>query len=61
MSVPITLGKTVTTRSFSFMAMVIEAWGEEWDARDIAYEFTNGEKKQSTDTTNRGFYNGGAR
>jgi len=61
MSVPITLGKQVTTRSFSLMAMVIEAWGEEWSKRDISYEFSSGAKKESTDTTNKGFYNGGAR
>lgn len=58
MSVPITLGKSVTTRSFSLLAMVIEAWGEQWDARDIAYEFSSGYTKESTDTTNRGFYSG---
>jgi hypothetical protein len=53
-----TLGKNVTTRTFSLMAMVIEAWGEEWDKRDIAYEFSSGYTKESTDTTNRGFYSG---
>jgi hypothetical protein len=42
------------------MAMVIEAWGEQWTERDIAYEFSSAYTKQSTDTTNRGFYNGGA-
>lgn len=60
MAVPITLGKSVTTRQFSLMAMVIEAWGEQWTERDIAYEFSSAYTKQSTDTTNRGFYNGGA-
>lgn len=60
MSVPISLGKNVTVRTYSWMSMVIEAWGDEWAKWDVAYEFKSGEKKLSTDTTNRGFYNGGA-
>ena len=42
------------------MAMVIDSWGDEWAKWDVAYKFNSGESKLSTDTTNRGFYNGGA-
>ena len=61
MSIPASLGKPVVTRVVSWMSMVIDAWGEEWSQRDIAYRFSSGETKQSTDTTNKGIYNGGAR
>jgi hypothetical protein len=61
MTVPVTLGKPVVTRTLNWLSMVTESWGDQWSARDIAYEFSGGEKKQSTDTTNRGFYKGGAK
>jgi hypothetical protein len=60
MSIPVTLGKPVVTRVVSWMSMVIDAWGEEWAQRDIAYRFSDGTTKQSTDTTNKGIYGGGA-
>ena len=56
MTVPVSLGKAVTTRTINWRAMVITDWGDQWAARSTAYEFTSGEKKQSTDSTNRGFY-----
>jgi len=60
MSVPITLGKPVVTRIVSWSAIVITDWGDQWSVRDIAYRFSDGTTKDSTDTTNRGIYNGGA-
>ena len=59
MTVPATLGKQVVTTTISWMQMVVESWGEEWAQRDIAYRFLDGTEKQSTDTTNKGIYNGG--
>jgi hypothetical protein len=58
MSVPVSLGKQVVTSTLNWRAMVVEAWGEEYRQRDIAYRFIDGTEKQSTDTTNRGFYSG---
>ena len=63
MSLPIipgNLGNKVSTRTYDWRSMVIDNWGEEWKKRDIVYEFSNGEKRQSTDATNTGIYNGGA-
>ena len=57
-AIPPSLGKQVTTSVINWMSMVVDAWGDEWAKRDIAYEFSSGEKKESTDTTNRGFYSG---
>lgn len=59
--IPPQLGKAVVTSTINWRQMVIERWGEDWAKRDIVYEFSNGEKKQSTDMTNNGIYNGGAR
>ena len=56
MTVPVSLGKAVTTRQLSWRQMVIQDWGDQWAVRSIVYEFSSGEKKQSTDSTNRGFY-----
>jgi hypothetical protein len=56
MSVPTSLGNNVNTRQYSWMAMVLESWGEEWGRWSWAYEFSSGERKLSTDSTNRGFY-----
>ena len=58
MSVPISLGKPVVTRQVSWRSMVLEAWGEEWAQRSIVYKFSDGETKQSTDSTNKGIYSG---
>jgi hypothetical protein len=57
MTVPVSLGKQVTTRTINWRQMVIADWGDQWAARSIVYDFA-GEKKQSTDSTNRGFYSG---
>lgn len=58
--VPITLGKNVVSRQYSWMQMVIEEWGDEWAQWDVAYNF-HGSEKLSTDSTNRGIYGGGAK
>jgi hypothetical protein len=36
-------------RTLSWLEMVLKAWGPEYSKPDIAYEFSNGEKKESTD------------
>lgn len=58
MTVPISLGKSVVTRVVSWRSMVLDAWGEQWAQRSISYRFSDGTEKQSTDSTNRGFYSG---
>lgn len=58
MSVPVSLGKNVTTSTINWRQQVLTAWGDQWAVRSIAYRFTSGEEKQSTDSTNRGFYSG---
>ena len=58
MTVPFNLGRTVTTRTIDWRAMVITDWGDEWAKRSVVYRFTGGETKDSTDSTNRGFYSG---
>ena len=59
--IPSNLGQKVSTRNYDWRTMVIAEWGEEWAKNDIAYEFSNGEKRQSTDKYNTGIYNGGAK
>lgn len=58
MAVPITLGKAVTSSIIDWRNMVINQWGDQWARRSIVYEFSSGEKKENTDSTNRGFYSG---
>jgi hypothetical protein len=58
MSVPINLGKSVVTRTLSWRELVVTDWGEGWAKRSIVYRFNGGEVKESTDSTNRGFYSG---
>jgi hypothetical protein len=59
-NIPNTLGQKVTTSTFNWRTYVINAWGEFYRQRDISYDFSvhGGIDKQSTDTTNRGFYSG---
>ena len=35
-------GQRVSFSSYSFGAMAITAWGDEWGQRDIVYEMSNG-------------------
>lgn len=54
---PPSLGKLVTTRTFSLLEMVSREWGSSWAAPDHGiYEFGNGARKDSTDMTSNGFY-----
>lgn len=56
------LGYKVTTSQRSWEDLCIRSWGSEWRAPDHGiYEFSNGAKRDSTDMTNNGIYNGGAR
>jgi hypothetical protein len=54
--IPIGLGYQVTYRVLNWRPMVIELWGEEWGKNDIAYEMSNGIKKESTDRYQTGIY-----
>lgn len=54
--IPVKNGKKVTTSQFSWEQMCIQAWGEEWNKPDTAYEFSNGKKKDSTDRYTTGIY-----
>ena len=56
MNIPTKLGYPVSYRVFSWAEMAIVAWGEEWGKNDIAYEFSNGVKKESTDRYTTGIY-----
>lgn len=54
---PPSLGLPVTSRDFSFYAMVTEAWGGEFSAPDHRiYQFSNGRAFDSTDRGETGFY-----
>lgn len=54
---PPTLGRPVTTRSFSWKEMVIRQWGSEFSAPDhCIYNFSNGRSFDSTDLGSTGIY-----
>jgi hypothetical protein len=54
------LGGQVSTRTTSWMDMVIRTWGSEWAAPDHrVYVFSNGRGFDSTDRGNTGIYVGG--
>jgi len=56
-TVPPSLGKPVTSRSFSWKDMVVRAWGSEYSAPDHrVYEFTSGRGFDSTDRGDTGIY-----
>jgi hypothetical protein len=46
----------VVNTSYSFADLVKKAEGEDYNKPDIAYEFSNGSKKESTDKTSSGIY-----
>ncbi len=48
--------KPVTTRILNWGAEVRKAWGDEYQKPDVAYEWSNGKKHESTDRTENGFY-----
>jgi hypothetical protein len=54
---PATLGRPVTTRSFSWKEMVIRQWGSEFSAPDHRiYNWSNGRSFDSTDVGSTGIY-----
>lgn len=57
---PRSLGKPVTTRTFSWKEMVIRQWGSEYAAPDHRiYNFSNGRSFDSTDLYQTGIYRRG--
>lgn len=57
---PASLGKPVTTRTFSWKDMVIRQWGSEYAAPDHRiYNWSNGRSFDSTDLGTTGIYNRG--
>lgn len=58
MAIPIPAGNggPVTFRVLSWADWAQRAWGPEWRKPDVAYVFSNGEKKDSTDQTTNGVY-----
>ena len=55
--IPPSLGKPVTTRTFSWKDMVIRQWGTEYSAPDHRiYRFSNGRDFDSTDMGSTGIY-----
>lgn len=54
---PASLGKPVTTRTFSWKEMVIRQWGSEFAAPDHRiYNWSNGRSFDSTDLGQTGIY-----
>lgn len=54
---PVSLGKPVTTRTFSWKEMVIRQWGSEFAAPDHRiYNWSNGRSFDSTDLGSTGIY-----
>jgi hypothetical protein len=49
-------GSNVSYRTYNWLSMVMERWGAEFNKPDIAYEFSNGRKMESTDQGITGFY-----
>ena len=50
------LGYKVTTRNYSWEAMVIAEWGDQWMQRVWNVKFSNGRKFVDTDNTKQGIY-----
>lgn len=46
----------VTTRILDWAALVKRAWGPEWGEPDIAYQFSNDRKFNSSDGSEGGIY-----
>jgi hypothetical protein len=56
-TLPASLGRPVTSRSFSWKEMVIRMWGSEYAAPDHRiYQFSNGRNFDSTDIGITGIY-----
>ncbi len=53
---PLENTKPVTTRVLNWGAEVRKAWGDEYQKPDVAYEWSNGKKHESTDRSESGFY-----
>ena len=50
------LGYNVTTRTVNWLSAVQEAWGVEFNKRDVVYEFSNGSTRLDDDNTSFGIY-----
>lgn len=50
------LGYPVTTRIINFNQLVRKIWGKEFNKSDVAYEFSNGRKFESSDRGTTGIY-----
>lgn len=50
------LGHVVTTRNYSWSAMVIPEWGEQWGQRQVEYRMSNGRMFLDDDNTLLGIY-----
>jgi hypothetical protein len=46
----------VRVTNYSYADLVKKAEGEDFNKPDIAYDFSNGSKKESTDKTDSGIY-----
>ena len=49
-------GQRVSTRTYSWEAMVIPQWGDKWKQRQVCYKFSNGRKFFDNDNTKQGIY-----
>jgi hypothetical protein len=58
-NIPSSLGSPVVSTTKSWEQMVIRAWGSEYRKPDVAYEFSNGRKFDSTDMYETGVYRRG--
>jgi hypothetical protein len=54
--IPTTLGKQVTSQSYSYEEMVIRAWGSKWRQPDKAYRWSSGSEFDCTDQYTTGIY-----
>lgn len=46
----------VKTRALSWEALVRQREGEDYNKKEVVYEFSNGRKFESTDSTDSGIY-----
>lgn len=53
----LSLPQKVTYSTTSWRELVLREWGAEWGRPDVAYEFPNGRRANSTDQYKQGIYN----
>jgi hypothetical protein len=54
--IPVTLGKQVTSQSYSWEEMVVREWGSKWRQPDKAYRWSSGSEFDCTDQYTTGIY-----